>query len=116
MKIKVIDLLNKIANGEEVPEKIRFEGVDLRLEKDTYYRTNTMYSLIDYIKLKRSSLNEEVERIEEEPEIEIQALEELDGIIDYEGLNVNKIVDENRDKINKLIRAIKQIDKKLKGE
>lgn len=70
-KIRIIDLLNKIANNEETPNKIRFNG--------EYYIYNTSYD--DYKSpstwlLKNNNdnlncfLNDEIEIIEEEKEIE----------------------------------------------
>lgn len=35
-KIKIIDLLNKIANGEEVPEKIKLNGYIYEYQGDDY--------------------------------------------------------------------------------
>lgn len=71
-EIKIIDLLNKIANGEEVPKKIRYDGND-------YYFCNPcrtyeviesselcgkdLYNLLD-------NLNDKVEIIEEDKKIE----------------------------------------------
>ena len=114
--IKVIELLNKIANGEEVPEKIKFERVDFTLEKDTYYRTNTLCSLIDYIKLKRSSLNEEIEIIEEEPEIDIQSYKELllDQLREREHTDADIYFLGTQ--INALIRAVKQLDNQINNK
>ena len=65
--MKVIELLNKIANGEEVPKKIRYnnETFTIREEKDDYVSEKNLftdrYSLLD--------LNEEVEIIEEDKKI-----------------------------------------------
>ena len=36
MKIKIIDLLNKIANGEEVPKKILLNGIIFEYQGDDY--------------------------------------------------------------------------------
>lgn len=36
MKIKIIDLLNKIANGEEVPKKILLNGIVFEYQGDDY--------------------------------------------------------------------------------
>ena len=36
MKIKIIDLLNKIANGEEVPKKILLNGIVFEYQGDYY--------------------------------------------------------------------------------
>ena len=64
--MKIIDLLNKIANGEEVPKKIKF-GYDIyELGKNTrdYYNIENKICLsLEYNIL--SNLNDEVEIIEE---------------------------------------------------
>jgi len=71
-KIRVIDLLNKIANGEEVPKTIKYnnEIFTLRDEKDDYANDNNWftdrYSFLE--------LNDEVEIIEDTPKEEIQVL------------------------------------------
>ena len=75
--MKIIDLLNKIANGEEVPKKIKYRGIIWYLEQDfsnrlPYYKNgyNTNNLLTgrekDYFS---HSLNDEVEILEEEKEI-----------------------------------------------
>ena len=73
--MKVIDLLNKIANGEEVPKKFRIKGSCF---KDLYYEYNEKYNCYDLIgeKFKNgcyvfgySELNEEIEILEEEKKI-----------------------------------------------
>lgn len=72
--MKVIDLLNKIANGEEVPEKIKYRNKIFIYDKDNqcyvvenyneYYDLHM--SLSDH---KGTDLNYEVEIIEEPKEI-----------------------------------------------
>lgn len=49
MKIKIIDLLNKIAKGEEVPKKIKYDGDIYILESDEIFEAFT-YKTIDYDK------------------------------------------------------------------
>lgn len=76
--MKVIDLLNKIANGEEIPKKIKFKGNILYYNDDyidgIYYPTFNYYDkegnnaliegwLCQYI-------NDEIEVIEEPKKIE----------------------------------------------
>ena len=67
--MKVIDLLNKIANGKEVPKKIKigFSVLTLNDNKDNYlYEDSDEYygdELIHWF-----NLNDEVEIIEEAPE------------------------------------------------
>lgn len=71
MKIKIIDLLNKIANHEEVPEKIRDGVFDLTLckgNKGYHYGGNTTTFLNNVLGMER--LNDEVEIIEEPKNIE----------------------------------------------
>lgn len=114
--MKVIDLLNKIANGEELPKKVIFN--DLTFKKETLRDVPTLASenqidIIEFIRARH--LNAEVEIVEEE--IDIDSIEEID---------IDKVI-EIDDKagiaflhINKLIRAIKQhqreIDKLKEGE
>ena len=137
--IKVIDLLNKIANGE-IKEGQRFiihfkEG----LTRDIFYRgwesEKTSISSLRYysnnnVVRDEYDLNDTVEIIEEEPEIDIQEIEETeiknDGRMDYfkycndgatesgYGVNYSKSDIATRKIINELIKAIKQLDKKIK--
>ena len=70
--MKVIDILNKIANGEEVPEKILYS------DKIWYWATRENEYVEDYKRLFKyyldecliSSLNDEIEIIEEDEKIE----------------------------------------------
>lgn len=69
--MKIIDLLNKIANGEEVPKKIKW-GVH-EFEWVIYeYRAKGEFQepiLLEYLSQAPSMLNDEVEIIEEEKKI-----------------------------------------------
>ena len=74
MKIKMIDLLNKIANGEEVPKKIKYEGEiceynasvqDYMNEDSDEYLFANMFGMET-----ERTLNCEVEIIEEPKKIE----------------------------------------------
>ena len=86
MKINVIDLLNKIANGEEVPKKIKVGNKIYNYETfnigkgDNYFTAEweevkgyrisydgTYY----YLEIRDYNLNEPVEILEEEPYVEI---------------------------------------------
>ena len=78
--MKIIDLLNKIANGEEVPKKIRITDIDDRItrhynffydEDDQEYKDDELFPLGARLILDRV-LNEKVEildKIEEEKKI-----------------------------------------------
>ena len=75
-KIKVIDLLNMISKGEEVPEKIRFDNTYWNRicgEKYPYYINDNDSDLFIYFFRKNLtfSLNDEVEIIEEPQEHKI---------------------------------------------
>ena len=77
MKIKIIDLLNKIANNEEVPKKIKYKDnvyylgknmVDLHTYQTEGSNTTRKLSLI--INNEYLNLNDEVEIIDESKKIE----------------------------------------------
>lgn len=68
--MKVIDLLNKIANGEEVPKKIKWLGQIYEYNcKNRFYYQNSWSMYRDFY-TEGNCLNDEVEIIEEEKEIE----------------------------------------------
>lgn len=111
--MKIIDLLNKIAKGEEVPKRIKLDNYEFQYNK-TYeqyynkYATNLLEHISDY---NYSGLNDEVEIIEEEKKIEKISLN-IEGDIIYcengetHRFNTNK---QNRylaNKINELIDVI----------
>lgn len=113
--IKVIDLLNMQYKNEKMPKNIRIKypfvfDYYTYNEEMKWYETADKTTILDVF----HKLDYEVEIIEEEPEIDIQELKELEYVEDYEADKTD--IRLNRDKINELIRAIKQIDKKLKGE
>lgn len=78
--MRIIDLLNKIANGEEVPKKIKYKGViRTYCDKDKdYYNSDInedMYLFYNTLKSNtgaefQNALNDKVEIIEEELTIE----------------------------------------------
>lgn len=111
--IKVIDLLNKIANGEEVPEKIKHNGTEHNLNKITgWYQSIDVIGNINEWFISKYRLNDEVEIIEEQQDIDIQSIKELEPLEDYE---VDKTdVRLNRELINKILQWAKQLDKKIK--
>ena len=77
--MKVIDLLNKIANGEEPPKKIKYQDEEYILNKiclednkthiDYYLKGRELLLFEDIINIVLT-LNEEVEIIEEDKKIE----------------------------------------------
>lgn len=71
MKIKVIDLLVKIANGEEIPKRIKYENnIYIHIDNYCYYCDETNLILSDNIFAEYSKLNDYVEIIEEPKKIE----------------------------------------------
>jgi len=87
--MKIIDLLNKIANGEEVPKKIIFDGTYWNRkigEKNVYYvDENNVLELFIYLFRHNLTLtlNDEVEIIEDKIE-EKKIPEKLDHFIGYD--------------------------------
>ncbi len=119
MKIKVIDLLVKIANNEKVPKKIKFDNKiwEKCINSDKYlgilntYYTNEYNNLFIYIFSGDFNfwLNQNVEIIEEDKEIEK---------LDYKYVNTYGNVSQHRkseepliDKINELIDEINKSKK-----
>lgn len=80
--MKIIDLLNKIANGEEVPKKIKYDDdIYIHVDNYCYYCQETNEILSQNIYAEFSRLNDEVEIIEEEKEIEKKIEKKIEKII-----------------------------------
>lgn len=122
--IKIIDLLNKIANGEEVPKKIRYdyetyELTDTLLNYFGYENDNDLLSVIS-----GDELNELVEILDEENEfedIESFGVHYSWDYIDYKNIEelkkyVNKDFQNIFDTLDKLIKNQKKIIERLKDE
>lgn len=67
--MKVIDLLNKIANDEELPLRIKVNGYEYRISNGQYYSDEKYMYLVDSAN-SIYHLNDEVEIIEEDKKIE----------------------------------------------
>lgn len=107
--MKVIDLLNKKANGEEIPKKIVindrewiYDGIDYARESDGEYLFDV------FIEITQRDLNMEVEIIKEDKEIE-----ELN--LDADALKGDEIVRTIdyllEGKINSLVKAVNELKK-----
>jgi hypothetical protein len=109
--MKIIDLLNKIANGEEVHFKTKLNRKEVAVN---YYNdrdfssstSNEMLTIADIIK----SLNDEVEILEEEKKIpeklqynELLVCNDIDKLREY----INEINKEHYFKINEIIDYLK---------
>lgn len=119
MKIKIIDLLVKLANGEEVPKKIKCYGKIFQLEENGFYycydndfQNDWVSNLLsNELTLSTNELNDYLEIIEEPKKIE--------KINDKLGLfgdgNTQKIIIElnyTRTIINELIDEINNLKEK----
>ena len=67
--MKVIDLLNKIANGEEIPEKFKFAGQTFE-KQGSYIEDADGDSIFDSMFTDFSNINDEVEIVEEDKKIQ----------------------------------------------
>ena len=72
--MKIIDLLNKIANGEEVPKRIRIDHWCYKFEwvehDSNYYDKHEDIDLMSCLSMDKEELNYEVHKIEEDKKIE----------------------------------------------
>lgn len=107
--MKIMELLNKINNGEEVPEKIKFDDTvfeyDKRQQEYNYKNNDGYYETLLYRVMSthfiRSLLRAEVKVIEENKEIN-----ELDNM-----QLINARPEVNAVKINELVRAVNKLNK-----
>lgn len=122
-KIRIIDLLTKIANGEELPEKIKYkdiiynwkvteQGKGYCNEDNHYYEWLANRIYCD----EKSVLNDTIEIIEDKENIEninIQDIEELEDIVvlSEEGYMTRGTFIGITDKINELVQAVKHLEK-----
>lgn len=70
-KIKIIDFLNKIANGEETPKKIKYKNIEYEYNGKSYI-DGFDDDLFVNVYCDEIDLNEEVEIIEEKVETSIE--------------------------------------------
>jgi hypothetical protein len=103
--MKIIDLLNKIANGEEVPKHIHIRDIDSYTWQEdikAYWSDRDENNLLYDLDLSSTDLNEDIEILEEEKKIP----EKLDTLT-YTNRNTISIWNEHRDKINEIIDYLK---------
>jgi len=107
--MKVIDLLNRIANGEEVPKKVKYkthyweykeEAKDYKDNEDDYVFSCSNYDIT-------AMLDNEVEIIEEDKKIE--KLEYYDNSIMW-CMNGREITDNEKDLIDKINEIIDKLN------
>lgn len=111
--MKVIDLLNKINNNEEVPEKIKFNNIifeysknqkEYNNQKDNGYYETLLYRVMNthFIDV---LLTAEVEVIEEKEEIKEIEITERDRRI------IMSFVIKTAEKTNEIIRTVNKLTK-----
>lgn len=108
--MKVIDLLKKIENGENIPQKIKvYQEVFEWDILEHYYRRSNGDDLLELCTIFNTGelLSMEVELIEDE--IDIDSIEKLESITNNIDGTVCIMV-----KINELVQAVKQLNKKIK--
>ena len=114
--IKMIDLLNKIANGE-APTNIKYKEKEYYLFDSKSYLTTDKSRFFDTIDFKE--LNEEVEIIEEDKEIEKLSYQQV-GYQNCDGserkikevvIDFNKQVRQLGNKLNEVIEAVNELKK-----
>ena len=104
-KIKIIDLLNKIANGEEIPKKIKYCNLIWEEHNKRYFREGTDM-IEDYLaNAIIESLNDEVEILEDNTDIFVEIENDL--------IEIKKNLIEFEETINKLEKVVNEIDKRL---
>ena len=104
--MKIIDLLNKIANDEEVPEHIHIRDLDTySWQKDVkaYWSDKDENNLLSDLDLSSTDLKEHIEIIEEEKKIPEKLDNEIafsEGVCSYHWSGKDIVL---KDKINEII-------------
>ena len=121
--MKIIELLNKIANGEETPKKFRYDNnifVYDEKDKDYIYSNGNISFFTDYftyiyhLEDVLMILNDEVEIIEEEKEIEFEDVKELGNNFTFENTNSElEVRDFEKSIISKKINSLIKNQKKI---
>jgi hypothetical protein len=118
--MKIIDLLNKIANGEEVPKRIRIDHWCYKFEwvehLENYYDKDSDIDLMSALSTNKEELNYEVEIIEEDEEIKNRTDYQYSQIPEYASIKeVIKISNYNFEKHQKAIYKLIDVINNLKG-
>ena len=116
--MKVIDLLNKIANGEEVPKYVSYYN----MKKENSYimyvcKENIIYKL-DNLEVQLNSRVVEMKDLEDNDDLELLPEDKLQQIEGLDKKKHNIALDWNfrvlKDKINELVEEINEIRKEMK--
>ena len=114
--MKVIDLINMINNKEDLPEKMIINKIEFHSNvfKTMIYEEDCNTNIWMAIQLNHIDLDDyvkimEVELIEDE--IDIDNIKELEEIAEQYVAPIRV----NRNKINELVQAVKQLNKEIKS-
>lgn len=114
--MKVIDLINMINNKEDLPEKMIINKIEFHSNvfKTMIYEKDCNTNIWMAIQLNHIDLDDyvkimEVELIEDE--IDIDNIKELEEITEQYVVPIRV----NRNKINELVQALKQLNKEIKS-
>ena len=115
-KIKVIELLNRMNENENIPKKIKYNDIEYTYDENMqeYCACNegrTIYFFYNVVKHKWAWLGTEVEILEDEEEIDIKMFEQewfeyYEGIISVVDVDLAVKMNEIVDKLNKLDKKI----------
>ena len=115
--MKVIDLLNKIANGEEVPKQISIDKDIYEWDSlERFYSNQNGEDLlnISMVYCTPDFLETEIELIEDQT-IDIENLGELVRFSSFDEDNNLQIINTIIDEQNKIKRAIKHLNKEIQS-
>lgn len=120
-KIKVIELINKIYANLDVPEKVKYHDIVFKYKESIqeYAATkgNVTSFLINNIICQRDNwLDVEVEILEDEEEMNIQELEDITYYEAGDHYEYNNNFSLFAIRIDDLVKAVKQLDKKINKE
>ena len=111
----IIELLNKIANGEDTPKEIKYDGYTFKKANESYIEEEGD-NLTDHICYDYSNLNNEVEIIEEDKKIEKLDIQDDGNTItlfnDKEWTILNNVDVLFGNKINELIDKVNSLENK----
>ena len=112
MKIKIIDLLNKIANNEELHKKIKWQGQIYEYSNFNRFYYQNSWSMYRDFYTEGNCLNDYVEIIEDPKKIEKWgegALEEMEKCTDYTLEDLQKYIRILAETQNELIDEINNL-------
>ena len=83
--MKIIDLLNRIANGEEVPKKIKYDDIEYKitkvmLEDNKYWKNYINEDMECLYPINTNYLNDEIEILEEEKETKSLTKKDIEAL------------------------------------